>query len=493
MAAADDGRDADETRTGALLGAEPDADEPVGERLLIRAGDSLGPYVIEEKCGRGGFGSVFRARTVEGDRTVALKVLHWFLADDAAGKARFDREIAAARRVVHPNIVRLFDAGIADNGRPYFAMEWLAGGTLSQELDTVGPMSLPEALAILRPLCDALATAHAAGVVHRDLKPSNVMLVRRDGERIPVLVDFGIAKVFETDTGKSLAHTQSSVRIGSPHIMAPEQIRGGRIDGRTDIYALGALLYAMLTARMPFVAEDAVELQTMHLESPPPKASAVAPVDGSVDAVIVRCMSKDREDRYASVADLLDALDEVVAGERGGRAPTEVPRESIAFAVYLSASAGDDPDDDALDALDDAIDSARDGLVAQGFDVAADTAAGFVAVFPLAPEPATARAQRRALLAKLMELGDTPAPGVRIDITAHVGSVTLTRVGRGNRYVGGELLRTHEWAVSHPGGGLVASQAATRGLDDELALTSVAEAPTLLYVAPKDAGQDGGE
>lgn len=465
--------------TASFSGASPQP-EPADGFFTVRPGDAVGPYVIDALCGAGGFGSVFRAHDA-GGRAVALKMLHWYLAGDAQVALRFQQEVRAARSVRHPSVVTIYDEGVAKTAQPYYTMEWLEGRTLKHELETRSPMTLPDAAAILRPLCGGLAAAHAAGVVHRDLKPSNVMLVPRDGERVPVLVDFGIAKVFETDTGRSLAHTRSDVRVGSPHIMAPEQIRGGKIDGRTDIYALGALLYSMLTCRPPFPSGDPLELQMMHLESPPPRASAFAPVPEAVDLVIATCMSKAQDDRYASVADLLDAVEAIASGRggvRGNSAP--VQRESPAFAVHLSARADGDSDE-ALDAMDALIEAARDALLAEGFDIVTDTSDGFVAVTLLSPEPATARSQRRALLDRLLALGSAATAGVSVSVAAHVGSVTLTRSGGAAQYVDGDVLRTHEWTTVHPGTGLIATDAAVRGLDQDFTLTELPDAPTTRY------------
>lgn len=470
-------------RTASFSGASAQP-ELVDDYFVVQPGDAVGPYVVDALCGAGGFGSVYRAHDA-GGRAVALKMLHWYLAGDAQVALRFQQEVRAARSVRHPSIVTIYDEGVAKTAQPYYTMEWLEGRTLKHELETRSPMTLRDAAAILRSLCGGLAAAHAAGVVHRDLKPSNVMLVPRDGERVPVLVDFGIAKVFETDTGRSLAHTRSDVRVGSPHIMAPEQIRGGKIDGRTDIYALGALLYSMLTCRPPFPSSDPLELQMMHLESPPPRASAFAPVPEAVDRVIATCMSKSQDDRYASVADLLDAV-EAIASERGEVHASSAPlrRESPAFAVHLSARANDDSDE-VLDALDAQIETAREALLAEGFAIVTDTSDGFVAVTLLSPEPATARSQRRALLDRLLALGSTATAGLSVSVAAHVGSVTLARSSGAPQYVDGDVLRTHEWTAVHPRTGVVATDAAVRGLDQDFTLTELTSTPTLRYAVER--------
>src|SRR5439155_24535545 len=192
-----------------------------------------------------------------------------------------------------------------------------------------GGLTAAQALRYLEAACDALRPANSAGVVHRDLKASNVAVVKDGGPPRVKLLDFGIAKLVRTAPGER-GLTAVGQRIGTPYAMAPEQIRGGAIDSRVDIYALGVLLYQLLTGRYPFISGDPVEMERLHVEAPPPRPSSMAPVSPEIDAIVLRCMEKDAARRFPDVAAFVDALREAV---KGGHAPGAEGKRGVA--VYV--------------------------------------------------------------------------------------------------------------------------------------------------------------
>jgi serine/threonine protein kinase len=335
-------------------------------------------YLIEALVDSGGHGAVYRARHAGTGATAAIKLLHARLVGIPTLLARFRQEALTLRAIEHPNIVRLYSSGTLDDGRPFYAMEWLAGQTLADELAARGRLSVRDALLTASHVADALAVAHQRGVIHRDIKARNVIVLDPDQRQIKV-IDFGVAKVSDTVTRTPVATT--TTLLGSPATMAPEQLRGEPVDARTDVYGLGILLFQMLTGRLPFEASDASALEDKHLHAPPPAASDFAPVRRGLDLVIARALAKDRADRYPGVAALIaDAW----AAAEDERAP--VP----CTALYVHASEashaagdldhGDDHDDDALDALDAALERARDRITSAGLTIAWETAGGMLAV-----------------------------------------------------------------------------------------------------------------
>jgi eukaryotic-like serine/threonine-protein kinase len=245
-------------------------------------------------------GSVYRARDRVLDRTVAVKLLPAELASDDQAADRLQREARSAARLNHPRIVSVFDAGLAD-GTPYLVMEYVEGRTLAQELQDHGRLSPGRAASIAAGIAEALAAAHAAGVVHRDVKPGNVLLV--DGDEVKV-ADFGIARATEEDT-----ITHPSAVVGSAPYLSPEQARGEVADARSDLYGLGVVLYEMLVGRPPFEADSPVAVAFKHLEEEPEPPSSVEPgIPAELDRVVMTALAKDPADRYESAGAFLAAL-----------------------------------------------------------------------------------------------------------------------------------------------------------------------------------------
>jgi eukaryotic-like serine/threonine-protein kinase len=245
-------------------------------------------------------GTVYRARDRVLDRTVAVKLLPAEMASDDQAADRLQREARSAARLNHPRIVPVFDAGLAD-GTPYLVMEYVEGRSLAEELADDGRLAPERATSIAAGIAEALAAAHAAGVVHRDVKPANVLLV--DGDDVKV-ADFGIARVTEEDT-----ITHPSAVMGSAPYLSPEQARGESADARSDLYGLGVVLYEMLVGRPPFEADSPVAIAFKHLEEDPEPPSALqSGVPPELDRIVMTALAKDPADRYESAGAFLAAL-----------------------------------------------------------------------------------------------------------------------------------------------------------------------------------------
>ncbi len=243
---------------------------------------------VERELGRGLSGEVHAARRADGT-AVAIKILHRDWVGDDEMRERFVREARAAATVDHPCVVAPSSAGLLDDGRPYLIMDLVEGPSLEEVL-ALGPLAAPRALAIARDLAGALAAVHAAGVIHRDVKPSNVR-IGRDGRAC--LLDFGVALRPDADDARL---TGGGLTIGTPHYMAPEQCTGDAVDGRTDVYALGVVLYRMLTGRLPFEG-PAVAVMLAHASRTPEPPSTHVPVPAALDALVMRCLAKRRDRR----------------------------------------------------------------------------------------------------------------------------------------------------------------------------------------------------
>jgi ketosteroid isomerase-like protein len=273
---------------------------------------------IEAVAGRGGMGIVYRATQLPLGRAVALKLVSPERAADPSFHARFERESRLAAAIDHPNVIPVYDAGEED-GRLYIVMRWVRGTDLEALLSASGGIDPRRAAAIIAHVGDALEAAHAAGLVHRDVKPANVLITGEDGSGHVYLSDFGLTREISTDTRL----TESGEWLGTVNFMAPEQFEGGRADDRTDVYALGCVLFAALTGRAPFSGRTVAATMLGHLDEPPPRPSATAGVPEAFDAVVAQAMAKRPADRYPSAAAMAGAA-LAAAGSRptGGRAVT---------------------------------------------------------------------------------------------------------------------------------------------------------------------------
>ena len=288
-------------------GSAPDADEP-SVPPGFDPGTVFGRYTIARKLGVGGMGAVYEA--VHGDlrKRVALKTLHPEIARSPAMRARFLQEGMAASSIRHPHVVDVSDVGL-EAGIPYLVMEYLEGESLAARVARERPMDVAATVGVMIPVIAAVSAAHAEGVVHRDLKPDNIFLARtRDGMLVPKVLDFGISKV--TGTQASRALTATSAVMGTPHYMSPEQTQGSKnVDGRTDQYALGVILYECLTGAMPFDGDSLYHLMHAIMSAPivPPRSlNPGLPAD--LERTILRALERDPANRFASVRALGRAL-----------------------------------------------------------------------------------------------------------------------------------------------------------------------------------------
>ena len=281
-------------------------------------GQVAGDYQIVKLLGEGGMGEVFAAqhRTL-GHRT-AFKVLRREIMNNQEAVERFRQEARLIARVRHQNLIDIFDIGELPDGRLYYVMEYLSGQSLASLLEK-RRLPFREVMQIMRQLCAGLSAAHQAGIVHRDLKPENLFLVERAGEPpLLKLVDFGIAKTVGVD-GESMKLTRTGSLVGTPFYMAPEQINGGKVDVRTDVYALGVILYEMCTGKLPFGGETLGEVLIGHLQKTVPpleKDTQQFGIPQAIAPILAKLLAKNAEDRYESVAALVQDLDRLQRGEQ---------------------------------------------------------------------------------------------------------------------------------------------------------------------------------
>ncbi len=283
-----------------------------------------GRYRLISKVGAGGMGEVYEATHVFTNRRVAVKLLHRNLASTPEVVARLQREAQTTSSLGHPNIVDCLDFGYSDDGQVYLVMEWLEGENLDQRMQRE-TIDLPTALDIAAQAAAGLAEAHDHGIIHRDLKPANLFLIRdRRGALVVKVLDFGIAKLVMHQTKL----TGTGVLIGTPNYMAPEQASGDDVDGRTDIYALGVMLYELVTGSVPFHADSPLAVLHQHTSRMPVPPSARAPerdIPPEVEELIMRCLAKRADERVGSMHELAQALDQLRRAPSPALGITEQP------------------------------------------------------------------------------------------------------------------------------------------------------------------------
>jgi eukaryotic-like serine/threonine-protein kinase len=271
-------------------------------------------YRLSERIGQGGMGTVYRAIQVGLNRPVAVKILKRELNVDPDTVARFHREANAMSLLTHPNTVRVYDFGQTDDGLLYLVMELLEGELITGKMMREGTLDVLEALRFTQQILRSLAEAHSKAIVHRDLKPDNIFVARVEGHIEPVIkvLDFGIAKVVAPDRRVDQFETQAGTVFGTPRYMSPEQAQGVTLDGRSDLYSVGTLLYQMLTGRAPFTDEDAVVVMAKHIRELPEEPNEVAPdrpIPRPLNDVVMRSLAKDPGARFQEAGEFEAALE----------------------------------------------------------------------------------------------------------------------------------------------------------------------------------------
>ena len=263
-------------------------------------------YQIIEELGRGGMGRVYKATDTKINEKVALKLIKLEIASDKKTLERFGNELRIARKIVHKNVGRMYDIN-EDKGTHYITMEYVSGQDLRGLIRQSGKLGVETALSIAKQVCDGLAEAHKTGVIHRDLKPSNIMIDREGNVRI---MDFGIARSL-----KEKGITGAGVMIGTPEYMSPEQAEAKEVDQRSDLYSLGAILYEMVTGRVPFEGDTALSIAMRHKgETPKDPKEYNAQIPDDLSQLILKCLEKDKDSRFQNAGEIQSELENIEKG-----------------------------------------------------------------------------------------------------------------------------------------------------------------------------------
>jgi Protein kinase domain len=304
--------------------------EPSGRWIELSEGDEFAGYRIERSLGRGGMGVLYLAIEPGLERRVALKLIAPEAAADEVFARRFAEESKIAASIEHPNVVPIYAAGEED-GIPYIAMRYVSGSDLGRRLARGGRLEPAVAAALIAQVGSGLDAIHAAGLVHRDVKPANVLLGGNDGDDHAYITDFGVARNVSTESGL----TQTGRFVGTLDYAAPEQISGGTVDARADVYALGCLLFKLLTGEVPYPRDGEAARLYAHLNDPPPAPSLHATaVPMALDDVAIRAMSKEPGDRYPSAGDLGRAAVAALSGSR-----PDLPERAVATGAAATRTA----------------------------------------------------------------------------------------------------------------------------------------------------------
>ncbi len=335
-----------------------------------------GRYRVIEPIGEGAMGSVYRAERLKLGRIVAIKVMNESLPDEMSSRRRFEREATAMAKLEHPHCASVLDIGVHDR-RPYVVMDFVSGTNLTKLIEQ-GPVPIARAVEITRQVLSGLAHAHALGIVHRDIKPANVVLSQKAGlGDHATLLDFGLARLSEESSNLT-----SGVILGTPSYMAPEQIRGLLIDGRTDLYACGVMLFELLTGTKPFRSANSepIEVCMMHITVPAPRLAEKLPGHefGELETIVARALEKERDSRYATAEEFANALSAL-----GGRPSYQTPPAGVMVPPPTETTVH-------LKDLSPMASAATSALVVDNPSPAANRAPSFSSP-PLPPRPASRR------------------------------------------------------------------------------------------------------
>lgn len=282
--------------------------------LLSLATALEGRYQVLSELGRGGMGIVYQAYDKQLKEQVAIKLLSPLLSTDGDALERLTREVSLARRVTHPNVIRIHDISEV-NGLHYVSMEYFGGSNLKEHLKRSGPLSLLNAYQILSQICDGLIAAHSQGVVHRDLKAQNILIGRTGQIKI---IDFGLARAIHLE-----GMTATGLIMGTPEYMAPEQVAGKQVDERADIYALGVILFEMLTGRVPFIGDSPIAVGFQQLKDPPPSPRSINPqIPEQVERIILKALEKNPIERYRTVDEMRKEFESALPHFASATAPS---------------------------------------------------------------------------------------------------------------------------------------------------------------------------
>ena len=438
---------------------------PLVDDEMLRPGTRASNYVIDGLLGTGGGGIVYLAHHRVLERPAAIKVLKSHLATSPKMTARFVREASAVHKIGHPNIVDVYEFGELDDGRPFYVMELIDGTDLRKLLTLHGRFSPLEALDLLEPVCLALAAAHDAGVIHRDLKASNVLVLERQGQRIIKLVDFGIAKLLHPEPGDAGLTTPGAV-LGSLPSMSPEQILCEAIDARADIYAVGVLLYQLLTGEFPFTGKRE-EVARMHLDAKRPRPSEKAPVPPALDSLVVRSMDRNKERRHPSIIAFLEEFRRAVRGEPIDQA---LVQSRAAVAIYVETRTEEEVDDAMLDDMCDILDLCESRLRTKSYALPLQTSNALLAVKLVSGEPderktdcKRTQAIAESLLSQIRQRALVD-PRVQVKIAIHLDAALFQESSEGLEVTGGPILEVERWATQEGTQGLYLSDAFQRSL-----------------------------
>jgi hypothetical protein len=432
----------------------------------LKPGTIAGAYVLKKELASGGGGTVYEAQHRLLGRKTAVKVLRRELAASPQMVARFLREALAVNMIKHPNIVDIYEFGELPDGRPFYVMELLEGTDLRSLLNERGRFTPKEAYEILAPVCSALQAAHDQGIVHRDLKASNILILQRDGKQVVKLLDFGIAKLMHPDAADA-GLTVVGTRLGTSYTMAPEQIRGDKVDPRTDIYALGVVLYHLLTGQYPFRAETMTDIERQHLEAPPPRPSQAASIPLAIDTITLRCMEKTPDRRYPSAKAFIDALRDAVGVKKAGG-----DAAARAAAIYVEIRIAADADQESDELLDDTtmiLDTAEQAFRGADLLLPLQTGSALIGARVLSGDRKESTGQRDELAALANTLAgelagrSTAHTGVHVNISFHIDKAVVkdsAEAPGGKEIIGGDILSIATWAPQENVSGVHVTNAA---------------------------------